>query len=257
MFNNCNSDLETFENSHFESLRGATRCSSLLSFKYFVGWLRGVYPEQMRRARNDKTDVFQRSALCVTVTFFLIVLFCNTALCSEKTHKKNAASEKFFTEAAFITGFGSGDIPEGHYQPVLLIGHFGVDLKRYFTALENHRGSLSAFIEPQFNTIVNPDTDFECGIGFGIKYMYPFTDRISIYVMGSIGPHYISVITREQANGFLFSDTIGMGLYYYLARNSALNVGYRIRHLSNAALAEPNGGIDTHFGVIGYSVFFD
>jgi hypothetical protein len=87
--------------------------------------------------------------------------------------------------------------------------------------------------------------------------MYPFTDRLSIYIMGSVGPHYISIVTKDQANGFIFSDVIGTGLYYYLSKDSAINVGYRVRHLSNAGLAEPNGGIDTHFGVIGYSVFFN
>jgi len=206
---------------------------------------------------NNKMEAFRRAAFFVTVVFFLVILFCQTALCAEQTHKKNAATDRFFTEAAFITGFGSGDVPEGHYKPVLLIDHFGVDLKRYFTALKNHRGILSAFIEPQFNTIVNPETDFECGIGIGIKYMYPFTDRLSIYIMGSVGPHYISIVTKDQANGFIFSDVIGTGLYYYLSKDSAINVGYRVRHLSNTGLAEPNGGIDTHFGVIGYSVFFN
>ena len=102
---------------------------------------------------NSKTEVFQRVAFFVTVVFFLVILFCQTALCAGQTHKKNTATERFFTEAAFITGFGSGDIPEGHYQPVLLIGHFGVDLKRYFTALKNHRGILSVFVEDRKSVV--------------------------------------------------------------------------------------------------------
>jgi hypothetical protein len=30
---------------------------------------------------------------------------------------------------AIIMGLGSTNLPEGHYQPILLIGHLGIDLK--------------------------------------------------------------------------------------------------------------------------------
>jgi hypothetical protein len=186
----------------------------------------------------------------------VIILSGNYAYC-EEVQKEGRTSDSFFTEMGFITGFGSGNIPEGTYQPILLIGHFGVDMKRYFRGLKNHRGTLSVFLEPQFNPVFSPQTDFECGIGVGLQYMYPVMDKLSIYVLGSVGPHYISVVTTKQANGFLFADSVGAGFYYYLTKDSAINVGYRFRHLSNAHCADPNGGIDTNSGVIGYSVFFD
>ncbi len=191
--------------------------------------------------------------------FFIILtfIFCNAAYPAEKEQDKTAKSDRLFTEAAVITGYGSGNIPEGNYQPVLLIGHFGIDLKKYFTALTNHRGTLTLFFEPQFNTVVEPQTDFEFGIGIGLKYMYPLADKVSAYIMGSVGPHYISVVTEKQANGFLLSDVAGAGLYFYLTKDSAITAGYRFRHLSNACTAQPNQGIDTHFATVGYSVFFD
>jgi len=200
----------------------------------------------------------QRLLLTIIITSVITTTFpCYYASGMERSQKKAQSRDRIFTEVGVITGFGSGKIPEGDYQPVFLIGHFGIDLKKYFSKLQNHRGQLSLFFEPQINTIMNPETDFECGIGIGIKYSYPFTDKVSAYAMGSVGPHYISVVTKEQANELLFSDVIGIGLYYYLSQNSAINAGYRFRHLSNADLAKPNGGIDTHIGVIGYSVFFD
>jgi len=196
------------------------------------------------------------AALLKILIVFVIILSVNYAYCSEDVQKEGRSSDKFFTEMGFITGFGSAKIPEGTYQPILLIGHFGVDMKRYFRELKNHRGTLSVFLEPQFNPVFSPQTDFECGIGVGIQYMYPLADKLSIYILGSVGPHYISVVTSQQASGFLFSNVIGGGLYYYLTKKSAINAGYRLRHLSNANLAEPNLGINTSFGVIGYSVFF-
>jgi hypothetical protein len=192
-----------------------------------------------------------------TVIVIFIIFSGRYAYCAEEPEKKAHTTNRLFTEMAVITGFGTGNIPEGNYQPILLIGHFGINLKRYFRKLEDYRGTFSFFLEPQFNTVVNPTTDFEAGIGIGIQYLYPFTDKLSAYIMGSTGPHYISVVTKEQANGFLFSNAIGAGLYYYITNNSAINVGYRFRHLSNADLAMPNGGINTNFATIGYSVFLD
>ncbi|MGZ3580521.1 MAG: acyloxyacyl hydrolase [Syntrophales bacterium] len=201
----------------------------------------------LKRGRLAKLNIF---------IVVIIIFFANYAYC-EEAQKEGRASNRFFTEMGFIAGFGNGSIPEGSYQPIFLIGHFGVDLKRYFSGLKNHSGTLSVFLEPQINPVVNPQTDIELGIGIGLQYMHPIIGNLSAYILGSIGPHYISVVTTKQANGFIFADTIGAGFYYYLTRDSAINVGYRLRHMSNANLAEPNGGIDTNSGVIGYSVFFD
>lgn len=162
----------------------------------------------------------------------------------------------FITESGAIVGAGTGSIPEGNYQPILLIWHLAADLKNYVSPLKNHRGTLAVICEPQVNPVVNPQTDIEFGVGIGLQYMYPVTDRISPYIMGSVGPHYISVQTEKQASGFIFADTVGAGVYYFLDKKSALNLGYRFRHVSNADLKSPNGGIDTQIGTIGYSIFY-
>jgi len=185
----------------------------------------------------------------------LLFFFSNSALGSEGKGGEGSGGT-FFTEMGVIAGYGSGNIPEGRYQPLLLIGHFGVDLKRVFSGLRDHKGTLSAFIEPQANPVFEPSANYEAGLGVGLQYSYPVYEPLSLYILGSTGPHYISVVTSKQANGFLFANTIGAGMYYHLSKDSALHVGYRYRHMSNADLAEPNGGIDTHMGVVGYSLFF-
>jgi len=188
--------------------------------------------------------------------FSVLILFHGLAYGGEESSDRASIKTRLLTESAFITGFGTGKIAEGHYQPVLLIWHLGVDLKKYLPRMKNLRGSLSGYLEPQFNPVINPETDFEFGIGLGVQYTSRLTDKLSTYISVSAGPHYISVVTRDQANGFIFSTAIGGGLYLFLTKNSAINLGYRLRHISNANLAKPNWGIDTHFGVIGYSVFF-
>jgi len=161
-----------------------------------------------------------------------------------------------FSESSFITGIGTGKIPEGNYQPLLLILHLGMDAQKYFPTLRKNRGHLSFILEPQVNLVAMPDENYEFGLGMGMQYRYPLTAKLSGYLLGSTGPHYISVITATQANGFIFANTLGGGLYYFLGNDSALNLGYRWRHLSNADLALPNGGINVNFITLGYSFFF-
>lgn len=187
----------------------------------------------------------------------LFVIFLNAGVCmAEKLSTAKDSGAGLVTESGFVAGYGTGSVAEGNYEPVLLIWHIGSDLKNFFPVLENHKGTLSAYLEPQFNPVFERETDIEFGIGIGLKYMYPLTDVVSLYIHGSVGPHYISVDTSDQTNGFIFSDTIGAGLSFFLTRESAVNVGYRFRHMSNAGIEKPNGGIDNHFCTIGYSVFF-
>ncbi|MDO8786023.1 MAG: acyloxyacyl hydrolase [Syntrophales bacterium] len=186
----------------------------------------------------------------------LLILFPNLVYGTEVDSEKTSIEDRFLTESALITGIGTSEISEGHYRPILLIWHLGVDLKKYFPKMKAWEGSFSAHLEPQLNPVISPETDFEFGIGLGVQYTHPLTDKLSIYISGSVGPHYISVVTIEQADGFLFSDAIGAGLYFFITKNSALNLGYRLRHLSNAGFEQPNWGINTHFAIIGYTVFF-
>ncbi|MDD5712737.1 MAG: acyloxyacyl hydrolase [Smithellaceae bacterium] len=185
-----------------------------------------------------------------------IIIFClfvalgvlvqgRTGLCEEK--------ERLLKESAFLAGYGSGKIEEGRYHPLLLVVHLGFDLNRYVPEWD---GRLSLYLEPQFNPVVEPQGDFEGGIGVGLQLAYPLTDRLLCYVLAGSGPHYISVVTQTQTQGLLFANTAGVGFYFLLSKDSAVSVGYRLRHLSNAGTRFPNGGINNNIGVVGYSFFF-
>jgi lipid A 3-O-deacylase len=164
--------------------------------------------------------------------------------------------EPFFKEIGFITGYGSASIREGTYETIPIILHCGTDLSRFFPGLKGHRGLVTAFIEPQVNPVIGPEDDIEAGIGIGLQYQYPVTTFFSLYVNAATGPFYVSVDTTDQADGFIFSNHVGAGAYFFLNKNTAVNAGYRFRHMSNANTHEPNGGIDSHFGVIGVSWFY-
>jgi len=199
----------------------------------------------------------QRRILFVLGISFLIIFSTGMATAADDQSSAALVASRLFSESGFITGFGTGTVEEGHYQTVLLIWHLGINMDRVFPSLKTHKGKLTFYIEPQINPVVEPESDYEFGVGLGFKYQYPIMEELSVYALAGVGPHYISVVADDQANGFIFSDTVGIGIYYHLNDHSAINVGYRFRHLSNAGIQKPNGGIESHFGVIGYSVFFN
>ena len=184
------------------------------------------------------------------LTLTLTLLAAGTLFAAEKN------PEPFFKEIGIITGYGRASITEGTYETIPIILHCGTDLSRFFPGLKDHRGLVTAFIEPQVNPVIGPDDDIEAGIGIGLQYQYPVTTFFFLYVNASTGPYYISVDTADQADGLIFGNHIGAGAYFSVNKNIAVNAGYRFRHMSNANTHEPNGGIDSHFGVIGISWFY-
>ncbi|MGE5844692.1 MAG: acyloxyacyl hydrolase, partial [Syntrophaceae bacterium] len=154
--------------------------------------------------------------------------------------------DSFLTEVGFITGFGYGTVTEGDYFPVPLIVHLGVDMKRWFPSLQDHRGVLSAFLEPQFNLVFGAEGSTEGGASIGFKYRYPLNDAVSVYGLYSTGFLFVTVDTVDQANGFNFANAVGIGIQFNIMPGAALDLGFRFRHVSNADLRDPNCGIDSY-----------
>jgi hypothetical protein len=198
---------------------------------------------------------FRLFAFLIVFGYTLIVIPA-IGLADERSGEEETSKTHLISELGFISGYGKGSVYEGSYQVIPFILHIGVDAKVFFPNLVGHKGTLSFIIEPQFNRVTEPEQDIEFGIGVGVQYSYPLTERFSPYILGVVGPHYLDLATETQASGFIFSCTAGTGSYFFLTKDIALNIGYRFRHMSNAYTRTPNYGIDSHFAIAGLSVFF-
>ena len=196
----------------------------------------------------------RRFALILASLMFL--LSAAVARAADPSPAPILGKASFFTEVGIITGFGYGTVTEGDYFPVPLIVHLGVDMKRWVPSLRDHRGALTAFLEPQFNLVFGAEFDIEGGIGFGLKYRYPLSDGVSAYGLVSVGPQFITVNTVDQTNGLVFADTVGIGVNLAVMPGASLDLGLRARHLSNANFRMPNNGIDNYFGTIGFMISY-
>lgn len=137
-------------------------------------------------------------------------------------------------------------LPEGTtYDPVILLGNYPIWSRK----------RLSIYAEGQLTkaySLLNFRTDLEFGINMGLSFYVIQTPNLSVNAAMGSGPHFITVETGRQSNGFIFSDNFELGTEYELRSvNTTLLLKLRYRHISNAGLKEPNGGIDNFFVLAG------
>jgi len=197
-----------------------------------------------------KFGIFLRNAFVVLTVLTILVA-------ADRVDAEVGQTWPAVSESGVMMGYGYTKVAEGRYKPFLMIWHVGFNLKEFSSGQSDGRkNTLSWYLEPQINPSFSPRTDVEFGVGVGLKYMHHITDRLSAYAMASVGPHWITFQTSDQADGFIFSDTVGVGLAIFVTDRSSFNLEFRARHISNGELAQPNVGIDSLFGAVGYSVFF-
>jgi hypothetical protein len=130
-------------------------------------------------------------------------------------------------------------LPENvHYIPSVVLGSFPVwQRKNFFIYAE---GQLTyAINQKDFNS------EYEIGGNMGIGYRIPFTSWWDIAGRIGSGPNFISIETRRQAKGFLFSDNFELETNFRIKQiGTSIQLKSRYRHISNAGLKKPNGGID-------------
>ena len=192
----------------------------------------------------------------VALAAFLVLFCAGAGWSAEARPSPRITGDGFFTEVGFVTGFGYSTVSEGKYLPVPLIVHLGTDMGRWFPSLANNRGVLTVFLEPQVNPVFGYERRLEAGASLGLKYRYPLTDALSVYGLYSAGFLFLTANTVDQANGLNFANSVGAGISVRIMPGAALDLGFRIRHVSNADLREPNCGIDTYFGTIGFMITY-
>ncbi|MGB0431567.1 MAG: acyloxyacyl hydrolase [Bacteroidia bacterium] len=145
-------------------------------------------------------------------------------------------------------------MPEGYYQPVLLQGYFGWHLG-LTENIANKNGHFIAYLEPQINPVfVSGElTDIEFGCNFGARYDLELSKTNRLYWAIGTGPHYVTVDTKMQHRGYIFSDNFIMGWQHQWEGPIYSTVQYHFRHISNANLMRPNKGLDNHFLTLGIS----
>lgn len=166
---------------------------------------------------------------------------------------------QWLQEVGIVTGYITGDLKDqDDLQAVALGVRFGFDLKPFTKKMFNFepKGLLQIVYEPFLNTITSPRANIELGLPFFLKYAYPLTEKLYPFVEVGTGPYYMTLSTYEQSTQFNFISQGGVGLSYFIKDDLSLNIEYRRRHVSNASIKEPNGGIDADVYLVGLSWYY-
>lgn len=89
-------------------------------------------------------------------------------------------------------------------------------------------------------------------LNLGIMVRKPISNKISIYILGSIGPMITDTKTERLSKGFAFSDVIALGVSL---KSNKIFFDFRpsLRHVSNAGFQESNAGFNTVNGELQFS----
>lgn len=161
--------------------------------------------------------------------------------------------------AELLTGYGLAKIKrQTDYRIVPFILDLGFDLKPLAQKRGiNYPGLQQFIIEPFASYAFNSPVNVEIGNNFALKIgLFPQGWAFQPYIKGGAGLMYMTRHFRQQSTQLNFTEFIGGGMHYFLAKNTALTIEYRYRHLSNADSKRPNTGIGTGMGVCGISYFF-
>jgi len=189
----------------------------------------------------------------------LILLLAGLILVSPQISRAESPPSKALEAIELLTGFGWSKLLEkGNYHISPLLVAFDFNLKPLTQKINFNPKSLLQFqIEPFASFISSPDNNFEIGTNFFLKLGFlPETSKIQPYVKAGAGLDYMTMHSREQSTQFNFTETAGLGMHYFFTDKLALTLEYRFRHLSNAAIKEPNHGINTQSGLAGLTYKF-
>jgi hypothetical protein len=122
--------------------------------------------------------------------------------------------------------------------------------------LAEHNFNLKWFIEPWLAGVTNHQNAIEVGATLlALKLDYDRGQQVVPFVLGGSGAMYTGLQGLKLGGPFEFASFAGGGIHLFLTDQWALSFSYRIRHISNARIKEPNSGLNTQFLLIGLENF--
>jgi lipid A 3-O-deacylase len=169
----------------------------------------------------------------------LVVLFLGFALLN------NIYAEVESREFELMAGYGTANLPKEAetHRVIPFIGRALWEVKP--------GGYVGGDIF--YASVLEPESDMEAGCGLFWQRRYRNYEKISPYWEAECGLIYTSLETEEQATQWNFILQLGLGTYFSLKDDLRLDIGYRLRHYSNAGLELPNVGINHNMVVVGLS----
>jgi hypothetical protein len=195
--------------------------------------------------------------------FFAVSLLPPSRLCAGEPSSTETASFPHaprkgvhLDEIGFCTGYARGKLQHSGEEYVAVPAglRLGFDMRPLF-GMARSSVAVQLAVEPFVDAVTRPRSGVEAGTDIFIRAFFPVAPSVGLVPEIGSGLVYLGLDTGEQGDaGINFLTQFGLGARVALGNDSALTVGYRFRHLSNAGLRQPNDGINTDALVISYSL---
>jgi len=119
-----------------------------------------------------------------------------------------------------------------------------------------YRAALEPGLEGWFEYYFNPKHAGAGGLKAALRLHAIGFGRVVPYLELTAGAGGTGLRVPESQSTFTFILEGGVGFSVFVADDLAINVGYRIQHMSNGGTSKPNFGFEANVGVIGVSYFF-
>ena len=115
---------------------------------------------------------------------------------------------------------------------------------------------LDLRLEASAATIWHKARGMEFALVPGLRF-YLDRERMRPYIEAGVGPSYNTMYLKNvQGMGFNFLSYGGLGLRIMMWDRCFVDVGTRVRHISNAGLSEVNYGITSFQTMVGFGMEF-
>ncbi len=205
--------------------------------------------ELLKRTGDNVME--KRKMAIVSKLLMLFSIVCVTGF--TKLHSQEHTSK---WKAGAIYGYGVNDffsLIEHNYNYKLHL----IRLNALYRIKSGSNWDFYIEASPQFNftsleleSSKEQQKGIEFGLNLGISFHYKVKSH-SIYGLISAGPHYINRSLERQINGFIFSDNFEIGSLISTNQSLYIKPSIGFRHISNASIKSPNGGINNFIYSLG------
>jgi hypothetical protein len=103
---------------------------------------------------------------------------------------------------------------------------------------------------------VHPETDYLVGFNPGFRYHFATRTPWVPFLSLSAGVMATDIKEPDLSTVFQFNEQFGAGFNWFLKERTAFTLEYRLIHISNAGITQPNHGVNSHLSLAGFTHYF-
>ena len=150
---------------------------------------------------------------------------------------------------------GSGDGSEVSY--LATFPGFAVGISDILAEDSWYRGNFDLILQAEVIGNFQLVGGYALGGAFLFRYNFLASKKFVPYVELGLGFDYFDFNLQDQAGGFVFSPQGSLGMHYFIMDDFAINAAWKVHHMSNSGLEQPNNSINAHVFLLGVSYFFE